>query len=107
LLSVRKPDLLKAVIAFYGTGLWLQSEYTVARASYLGHYAELDEWEPVEEVRGTQEALRVAGHEVTFYTYPSVGHWFFEEDRPAYDAGAARLAWERTVGFLQTRIGPA
>ena len=58
-------------------------------------------------MRGTQEALRVAGHEVTFYTYPSVGHWFFEEDRPAYDAGAARLAWERTVGFLQTRIGPA
>ena len=107
LLSVRKPDLLKAVIAFYGTGLWLQSEYSVARAAYLGHYAEVDEWEPVEEVRGKQEALRAAGHEVTFYTYPSVGHWFFEEDRPAYDAGAARLAWERTVGFLQTRIGPA
>ena len=107
LLSVRKPDLLKAVIAFYGTGLWLQSEYSVARAAYLGHYAEVDEWEPVDEVRGTQEALRAAGHEVTFYTYPSVGHWFFEEDRPAYDAGAARLAWERTVGFLQTRIGPA
>jgi carboxymethylenebutenolidase len=107
LLSVRKPDLLKAVIAFYDTRLWLQSEYSVARAAYLGHYAEVDEWEPVEEVRGTQEALRVAGHEVTFYTYPSVGHWFFEEDRPAYDAGAARLAWERTVGFLQTRIGPA
>ena len=107
LLSVRKPDLLKAVIAFYGTGLWLQSEYSVARAAYLGHYAEVDEWEPVEEVRGTQETMRAAGHEVTFYTYPSVGHWFFEEDRPAYDAGAARLAWERTVGFLQTRIGPA
>ena len=107
LLSVREPELLRAVVAFYGTGLWLQSEYSVARAAYLGHYAELDEWEPVEEVRGTQEALRVAGHEVTFYTYPSVGHWFFEEDRPAYDAGAARLAWERTVGFLQTRIGPA
>ena len=43
LLSVRKPDLMRAVIAFYGTGLWLQSEYTVARASYLGYYAELDE----------------------------------------------------------------
>ena len=43
MLSVRKPDLLKAVIAFYGTGLWLKSEYTVARASYLGYYAELDE----------------------------------------------------------------
>ena len=107
LLSVRKPDLIRAVIAFYGTGLWLESDYPRARAAYLGHYAEVDEFEPVDEVRGTQEALRAAGREVTFYTYPSVGHWFFEEDRPAYDAGAARLAWERTVSFLQTRIGPA
>jgi carboxymethylenebutenolidase len=107
LLSVRKPDLLRAVIAFYGTGLRLQSEHSKARAAYLGHYAELDEWEPVDEVLGTQEALRAAGCEVTFYTYPGVGHWFFEEDRPDhYDAQAARFAWERTVEFLHARLGP-
>jgi carboxymethylenebutenolidase len=107
LLSVREPDLMRAVIAFYGTGLWLQTEYSGARAAYLGHYAEVDEWEPVDEVRGTQEALRAAGCEVTFYTYPGVGHWFFEEDRADhYDAEAARLAWERTVEFLRARLGP-
>jgi carboxymethylenebutenolidase len=107
LLSVRKPDLIRAVVAFYGTGLWLQSEYSVARAAYLGHYAEVDEWEPVDEVRGTEEALRAAGHDVTFYTYPGVGHWFFEEDRADhYDAEASRLAWERTVEFLRVRLGP-
>jgi carboxymethylenebutenolidase len=107
LLSVRKPDLLRAVIAFYGTGLRLQSEHSKARAAYLGHYAELDEWEPVDEVLGTQEALRAAGCEVTFYTYPGVGHWFFEEDRPDhYDAQAARFAWERMVEFLHARLGP-
>src|SRR3712207_7387404 len=49
LLSVREPDLMRAVIAFYGTGLWLQTEYSGARAAYLGHYAEVDEWEPVDE----------------------------------------------------------
>jgi len=107
LLSVRKPDLIRAVIAFYGTGLWLQTDYPRARAAYLGHYAEVDEWEPVDEVRGTQEALRAAGREVTFYTYPGVGHWFFEEDRAGhYDAQAARLAWERTVEFLHARLDP-
>ena len=106
LLSVRKPDLLKAVIAFYGTGLWLQTEYSGARAAYLGHYAEVDEWEPIDEVRGTQEALRAAGCEVTFHTYPDVGHWFFEEDRLGhYDARAASLAWERSIEFLRTRAG--
>ena len=104
---MRESDLLRAVVAFYGTGLWLQTEYSVARAAYLGHYAEVDEWEPIDEVRGTQEALRAAGCEVTFYTYPGVGHWFFEEDRIAhYDAEAARLAWERTVEFLRARLGP-
>ena len=90
LLSVRKPDLLKAVIAFYGTGLWLQSEYSVARAAYPGHYAEVDEWEPVEEVRGTQEALRAAGHEVTF------------TPTPASDTGSSR----RTSGLRRGSCSP-
>ncbi len=56
---------------------------------------------------GTQEALRAAGHDVTFYTYSGVGHWFFEEDRAEhFDAEAARLAWERTVEFLRGCLGP-
>jgi carboxymethylenebutenolidase len=104
LLSVREPDLMRAVVAFYGTG---QTDYSGAQAAYLGHYAEVDEWEPIDEVRGTQQALRAAGCEVKFYTYSGVGHWFFEEDRVGhYDAEAARLAWERTVKFLRARLGP-
>ena len=56
--------------------------------------------------RGVRRA-RAAGREVTFYTYPEVEHWFFEEDRPPYyDVEAARLAWERTVNFLRAQIGP-
>jgi carboxymethylenebutenolidase len=105
LLSTLKPERVEAVVAFYGTA---RIEYSAARAAYMGHYAEVDEWEPDEEVRGTEVALRAAGREVTFYTYPGVGHWFFEDDRPGYyDAEAARLAWERTVDFLRARIGPA
>ncbi len=84
-----------------------QRNYSGARAAYLGHYAEVDEWEPIDEVRRTQEALRTAGCEVGFYTYPGVGHWFFEEDRFGYyDARTARLAWERTVEFLRARLDP-
>ncbi len=79
LLSTLKPRQVKVVVAFYGT---TQANYTGARAAYLGHFAEVDEWEPTEEVRRTEEALRVAGCEATFHTYPGVGHWFFEQDRP-------------------------
>ena len=72
LLAVRQPDLVKAVVAFYGTAG--RVDYSGARAAYLGHYAEVDEWEPIDEVRGTQEALRAAGCEAAFHTYPDVGH---------------------------------
>ena len=103
-LSVREPDLIGAVVTFYSTAR--QFGYSGARAAYLGHFAEVDEWEPIDEVRGTQEALRAAGCEVRFYTYPGVGHWFFEEDRVGhYDAQAASLAWERTIEFLRARLG--
>jgi carboxymethylenebutenolidase len=105
MLSTLKPEAVKAVVAFYGSG---EADFSSAHAAYQGHYAQHDEWEPPEEVRRTEDVLRAAGREVTFYTYPGVGHWFFEEDRPGYyDAEAAQLAWERTVSFLRGRLALA
>jgi carboxymethylenebutenolidase len=76
------------------------------QAAILGHFAEEDEWEPpADETRRVQEELRGAGMDVTFHIYPGTGHWFFEENRPdAYNAGAAQLAWERTLEFLRERL---
>jgi carboxymethylenebutenolidase len=103
MLSTLKPEAVSAVVAFYGTD---EADFSSAHAAYVGHYAQHDEWEPTEEVRRTEDALRAAGCEVTFYTYPGARHWFFEEDRPGYyDAEAAHLAWERTVSFLRGRLG--
>lgn len=102
-LSAIKSQDIAAVVSFYGNG---EANFTLARAAYLGHYAEADEWEPAEGVRRLEANIRAAGREVTFYTYPGVGHWFFESNRPdAYNAAAAHLAWERTVDFLQTQLG--
>jgi len=39
--------------------------------------------------------------DVTLHTYPKVGHWFMEEDRPEYVPGSAQLAWQRTYDFLK------
>lgn len=101
-LSQLRPDDVGAVVAFYGSG---GGDFGAARAAYQGHFAEQDDFEPLENVRVLEEAIRAAGREVEFHTYPNTGHWFFEANRPdAYAAAAAGLAWERTVSFLKTRL---
>lgn len=101
-MSTNRQDI-GAVVAFYG--LELGPGYTSARAAYQGHFAELDEWETTEDIVTMEQVLRKAGKEVTFYTYPSTRHWFFEENRPDYyDVGAANLAWQRTIVFLHDHL---
>lgn len=103
-----RPEDVRAVVTFYGTGSGLEeSAYAGSDAAFLGHFAEHDEWESTDEIRQMEAVIRSAGREVTFYTYPQTEHWFFEADRPdAYNDGAARLAWERTLEFLRCRLSP-
>lgn len=101
-LSAEHPDEVAAAVLFYGAG---EGDFTRARAAYLGHFADPDEWEPLEWVRGMEKDMRAAGREVTLHLYPGAGHWFFEDDRPdAYQPEAAALAWTRTVDFLRQKL---
>lgn len=100
--SVNLPDEIAAVVIFYATYTGL--DFSRAKAAYLYHFAEHDPFEPPESVAEMEQELQAAGRQSTFYTYPGTKHWFFEENRPEYDAGAARLAWERTIAFLHERL---
>lgn len=101
-LSVDDAQRVGAVVLFYGTG---DGDFSRARATYLGHFAENDPYEPAEYVDWLEGALRDAGRPVTFHRYAGLGHWFFEADRPdAYDHPAAQLAWERTLAVLRTTL---
>jgi carboxymethylenebutenolidase len=101
-LSQVRPDDVGAVVIFYGTD---DGDYSTAWAAYLGHFAEHDDFEPLPSVRALEERIRATGREVTFHIYPGTGHWFFEPNQPqAYDAGAAALAWERTLDFLKAQL---
>ena len=101
-LSQVRPGDVDAVVAIYGTD---GGDYSTARAAYLGHFGEHDDFEPLEDVRALEDRIRAAGREVTFHVYPGAGHWFVEPNRPdAYDAAAAELVWERTLAFLEARL---
>ncbi len=95
------PADIQAVVLFYGTA---EADFTQAQAAYLGHFGEDDEWEPLDGVRQFESDLRAANRAVTFHFYPGAQHWFFETNRPEYDAEAAELAWQRTIEFLQNQL---
>jgi carboxymethylenebutenolidase len=93
------PEHIHSVILFYGTG---GEDFQNSRAVYLGHFAENDQFEPLDNIKSLQASLERSGRPVNFHLYPNTGHWFFEPDRAdAYNAPAAQLAWERTLAFLK------
>ena len=101
-MSVTLAEEIAAVVTFYAA--YPGPDYRRASAAYLCHFAEDDPFEPAESVAEMEQALQAAGRQVTVHTYPGTKHWFFEENRPEYDAQAARLAWERTIAFLHERL---
>lgn len=99
-LAAAHPDHVHSVVLFYGTG---GGDFSASRAAYLGHFAENDPYEPPSNLDTLEDALKGAGRPVTFHRYGGTGHWFFEPDRrDAYNPEAARLAWDRTLAFLQS-----
>jgi carboxymethylenebutenolidase len=100
-LACQKPKNIAAVVTFYGSG---GGKFAEAQAAFLGHFAEDDEFEPAADVLQLEQNIRQAGKAVVFYTYPGTKHWFFEADRPEYNPGAARMAWERTAAFLHKEL---
>src|SRR5262245_12010689 len=100
-LASQAPQDIAATVLFYGVS---EADFGAARTAYRGHFAEEDEWEPLEGVRQMEADMRAAGRDVTIHLYPGVKHWFFEADRPEYNPEVAELAWRRTLDFLNQQL---
>jgi carboxymethylenebutenolidase len=99
--AAQAPENVSAVVLFYGTN---SVDFSQVKARILCHFAETDEWEPLDGVRAMEADMQAAGLDVTLHVYPKTGHWFVEQDRPEYDPAAAGLAWGRTYEFLKRNI---
>jgi carboxymethylenebutenolidase len=96
-LAVRLPDL-GAAVPFYGRQP-SAAEAASIKAPLLLHYASLDTritsgWPAYEE------ALKANHVNYTAYIYEGVNHGFHNDTTPRYDEAAAKLAWQRTLEFL-------
>jgi len=101
IVATREPNV-STVVLFYGA---YAPDLSQMKAKVLGHFAEVDEWEPLDGVKAVEKDIQAAGQEVTFHIYSGVAHWFMESDRPEYDSAAATLAWDRTFEFLKKNLG--
>jgi carboxymethylenebutenolidase len=100
-LAVRLPDL-RAGVPFYGTQPPAEDVPKI-KAALLLHYAGNDE--RVNAGWPAYEAALKANHvEYTAHFYEGTSHGFHNDTTPRYDAAAAKLAWERTLEFLNKKL---
>jgi carboxymethylenebutenolidase len=93
---------LNAAVAFYGNQP-PAAEVANIKAPLLLHDAEKDTrirsgWPAYEA------ALKAAGVRYQYFVYDGTEHGFNNDTTPRYDEAAARLAWQRTVGFLRKEL---
>ena len=72
----------------------------------LAVFGELDSEVPIEDVRALEKALSDSPSDDESYTYPGVGHAFFdnEEGNSEYREAAERDLWTRIDRFFAQRM---
>lgn len=101
MLATRLPDL-DAAVSFYGNHPATKDAARV-KAPLLLHFAGIDErinasWPAYEA------ALKSAAVRYTAHQYPGTQHGFNNDTTPRFDAASAKLAWERTLAFLNKTL---
>lgn len=101
MMAVRVPNLAAAV-PFYGGQAPIEDVPKI-HAPLLLHFAETDPrvnagWPEYEA------ALKKHDKKYQAYTYPGTNHGFHNDTTPRYDEEAAKLAWERTIGFFNEHL---
>ncbi len=102
-LATRRADLV-AGVPFYGSAPDT-AEVAKISAPLLIQSAE-DDPRINESWPDYEAALKAAGVAYERHLYPGTQHGFHNDTTPRYDAAAAKLAWERTVAFLERHLVP-
>ena len=98
-LAVRLGKDLNAGVAFYGRQAGV-ADVPKIEAPLMFHYAGNDKGINA-NIAAYEEALRANKKTFESFMYEGKQHGFHNDTTPRYDAEAAKLAWERTLGFFK------
>lgn len=100
--AVNDPTL-DAAVPYYGRQP-APEDVPKIKAPVMAHYAG-DDARINEGIPAYEEALKKAGIEYTIFIYEGAKHGFNNDSAPErYNEAAAKLAWERTVGFFREKL---
>ena len=100
-LAARLPELAAAV-PFYGSPP-AAAEIAQVKAPLLLHFAGIDE--RINAAWPAYEAgLKAAGARYTAHQSAGTQHGYNNDTTPRFDAAAAKLAWDRTLAFLNQHL---
>jgi carboxymethylenebutenolidase len=103
LAAERVPEL-EASVCFYGVPPPELVDVGAMRIPLLGHFAEHDDWCTPAKVDALEGELRAKGANHDFHRYDA-RHAFMNRTGAGYSEPMAKRAWERTLAFLESRLG--
>jgi carboxymethylenebutenolidase len=90
-------------VPYYGVPPAQLADPAKIKVPVQGHFANKDDWCTPQVVDEFEKAMIKAGNRPEVYRYDAA-HAFFKEDGMAYDAAAAKQAWDRTLAFLSKHL---
>ena len=97
---------IAAAVTYYYVMPHGKPDFADVKGPVLGHFGTADQFVGPDDAKALESELQGAGVDVAFHYYDGAGHAFFNDlDRlGTYDAEAAQLSWQRTVGFLRDAL---
>ena len=95
-----------AGVCFYGIPPAEAANPKAIRVPFMAHFASQDDWCTPAAVDQLEGQLKEGGVDFILHRYEGRQHAFMNEARPeVYDAAAAQQAWDRSIAFLNEKVG--
>ena len=91
---------LSAAIGYYGGQIAKNADEKPKVPTQL-HFGEKDASIPMSDVEMIKQKR---GGDCEIFVYPNAQHGFFCDERGSYDEASAKLAWQRSLAFLQQHL---